>query len=122
MVADHKRLMVEETWHLWISKVIEKINKNKTLQGLLYDTQEQFYKEEKLYRDFAVPEDQCYKIKQILDEILTEAIFDYCLCSILLDLYGNNKPTKEKWREASLKTWFSLTSQPYSNVSKCFLE
>ena len=30
------------------------------------------------------------------------------------------KPAKETWRKASKKTWFSLTSQPFQNVSKGF--
>jgi hypothetical protein len=98
-VAEQKNLIVPQTWHMFFSKVIEDINNHLELSDNLYDTQEEFYREEVVYRDITKTVVRSNLIKKYLHEVLTKAIFNYGPCKDLLDVYRKKKPTTKDWEK-----------------------
>ena len=76
-MAEQKELVVEESWHLFCSKVYDNIINDNDLAQVLYKTQEEFYLEDVHYNDLSKPHIQSNQIKLCLHKILTKAIFEY---------------------------------------------
>ena len=112
-----KELIVTKTWQLFFSRVFEDINGKTGLKQLLYDKQEEFYKEDLPNKEFSNPNVKSNQIKELLHEVLTKAIFEYCPCSDLLKMCKKNKPTLEEWKECP-KIWNSISSEPFQHVSE----
>ena len=87
------------------------------MSEVLYDTQEEFYREEVIYRKLNSTEARSFNIRQHLHEILTKAIFSYCPCNALLDLIKTNRPSPEDWENCFPK-WVGLNAEPFPHVSK----
>ena len=101
---------------------MDDISNNAELAKELYKTQNDFYREEVDYHDISKPEvTQSCRIKKLLHQILTNAIFHYCPCSDLLNLCKRQKPSAEKWGEDTNK-WLSLSVEPYQFVSDHILK
>ena len=116
-VAEQKELVVEESWHLFFSKVYDNIINDKDLAQVLYKTQEDFYLEDAHYDDLSKLDVQSNQIKLCLHKILTKAIFEYCLCKDLLNsIRRKDKPKPEDWIGDS-KKWLSLGAKPFHLVS-----
>ena len=51
-VANQKEMIVCQSWHYFFFNVLQDISDNHNLSQLLFETQEEFYQEEALYRHF----------------------------------------------------------------------
>ena len=93
------------------------ITENGKLGKLLYKFQSDFNKEEVNFRDIGKEEQEIVKIRTILHEILTKAIFENQPCSNLVHLVkGKAKPTADNWKVPNNK-WLLFTADPYQLVS-----
>ena len=95
----------------------------KGLSDILYNTQEEFYHEDMIYRNFNKDYVKSNKIKKHLNEILTHAIFEYRPCKDLLQMYKKKKPTAQEWITNTENTyWLTLSVDPYHIVSDHVVE
>jgi hypothetical protein len=115
-VAEHKKKVVQVNWNWFFNQVLDDINDKTILWNALYETQEDFFREEVKYRDMNLATVQSNKIKRYLHDILTNAIFEYSPCKDLLIGY-KKKPTKAEWKDCG-KKWVSLNADPFQNVSE----
>jgi hypothetical protein len=76
-LVEQKEIIVPITWHWFFNNVLSDINNNKELLHALYDTQEEFYKEDVPYKEISKVDVRSNKIKMFLHKILTKAIFKY---------------------------------------------
>jgi hypothetical protein len=76
-LAEQKEIIVPITWHWFFNNVLSDINNNKELLHALYDTQEEFYKEDVIYKEISKVDVRSNKIKMFLHQILTKATFKY---------------------------------------------
>ena len=86
------------------------------MSQVIYEKQQDFYLEDVALRDIGEENVQSNKIKKILHQILTKAIFTYQPCSNLLHLCKKKPPNPDKWSGSSEK-WLYLTAEPYQRVS-----
>ena len=83
-VANHKKLVVQATWHNFFDHVGEDINAHGDLQQQLFDTSAEYFAEELSYKQLSARGVRSNIIKKYLHEILTNAIFNYHPCKDLL--------------------------------------
>ena len=112
--ADQKEKIVPITWRSFFDKGLQDINNKTELLQVLYQTQEDFYHEDVHYRDIRKDNVRSNKIKKVLHEVLTKAIFVYRPCQDLLNLC-RTKPSPEDWGKDT-KKWLMLSSEPYQAV------
>ena len=89
-IAELKQYVVPVSWNNFFKRILEDINKSPPLLQALYTTQDLFYKEDVNYKEISNPNVQSNKIKILLHEILTHAIFEYHPCKDLLNLFTKN--------------------------------
>jgi hypothetical protein len=123
-IADDKDLYVQQTWHSFFLKVLEDIYNDDALAKVIYKSQNEFYREETIYHEMSKPEKtRSCKIKLLLHQILTKAIFKYKPCSELLDLCKKYRPSANQWgADTTLGKWLSLSVEPYQHVSDYILK
>ena len=118
-IANNKQYFLEKDWKWWWTKLLTMITDNEKLKKLLYKFQSDFNNEEVNFREIGSAAQKIVKIRTVLHEILSKAIFENQPCSNLIHLVkGKAKPTIEKWKIPNNK-WLLFTADPYQLVS-CF--
>lgn len=120
-VANHKKLVVQTTWHNFFDHVADHINSHEELQNELFDTSAEYFAEELSYRELSSKSVRSNIIKTYLHEILTNAIFNYSPCKDLLDVFDETvKPKQADWESDTIK-WLYLSAEPFQYVSVFYL-
>ena len=87
-LAEQKEKIVRLTWHDFFVHIADDINNHPDLQLYLFEDQSAFYSKEVHYRDICTEQGgKSQKIRKYLNEILTNAIFEYQPCKSLLNVF-----------------------------------
>jgi len=123
-IADHKELYVGQTWHNFFDNVLNDIYNHGKLLKELFKTQKEFYLEESTYQNISKPSvTKSARIKLLLHEILTKAIFHYKPCSDLKDSNRSKEPNEKEWgQDSKTGKWLALSVEPYQHVSELNLK
>jgi len=117
-IAINKQYFLEKDWKWWWTKLLTMITDNDKLKKVLFKYQSEFNKEEVNFREIGKETQKIVKIRTVLHDILSKAIFENQPCSNLIHLVkGRAKPTIEKWKKPNSK-WLLLTADPYQLVSE----